>query len=86
MITSRIVNRSSRNFAYTLSGIIPVFHSPSSFNPFPSIRHPIPSQEAGIGLAAPLGLRVSMGGDDELLSDGSPARLTLDYTTKKMGQ
>ncbi|GBP41265.1 hypothetical protein EVAR_32991_1 [Eumeta japonica] len=49
--------------------------SPLSINPFPSIRYSIPSQEAGNALLASLGLRVSMGSGDYLLSNGSPARL-----------
>ncbi|GBP54920.1 hypothetical protein EVAR_29762_1 [Eumeta japonica] len=41
--------------------------SPST-KPIPSITYPIPSQEYSNVLVAPLGLRVSMGGDDHLLS------------------
>ncbi|GBO98409.1 hypothetical protein EVAR_58_1 [Eumeta japonica] len=49
-------------------------------NPDPLfIRHPIRYQEAGNALETPLGLRVSMGGGDHLLSDGWPARLPLEY-------
>ncbi|GBP52252.1 hypothetical protein EVAR_83113_1 [Eumeta japonica] len=47
-------------------------------NPIAYIRYPIPSQEAGNALVTALSLRVSMGGGDHLLSDGSPARLLLD--------
>ncbi|GBP38885.1 Protein male-specific lethal-3 [Eumeta japonica] len=44
------------------------FPSPSSIKSIPSIWNPIPSQETGNVLVTPLGLRVSMGGDQHLLS------------------
>ncbi|GBP00207.1 hypothetical protein EVAR_834_1 [Eumeta japonica] len=45
------------------------------FFPISSIKCPIPSQEAGNPDVNPLGLRVSMGGGDHLLSFGSLSRL-----------
>ncbi|GBP00236.1 hypothetical protein EVAR_857_1 [Eumeta japonica] len=62
----------------------PLLHlSPKLSSPGPpSIRYPIPSREAGNALVPPSGLRVSMGGDDHLLYDGSPVYLPLEHAIK----
>ncbi|GBP80470.1 hypothetical protein EVAR_12674_1 [Eumeta japonica] len=41
---------------------------PSPSPHYPSIRYPIPTQETGSALVTPMGLRMSMSGDDYLLS------------------
>ncbi|GBP92724.1 hypothetical protein EVAR_66045_1 [Eumeta japonica] len=48
-------------------------------DPIPSITHSISFQETDNALMILLGLLVSMGGDDHLLFDSSPARLPLEY-------
>ncbi|GBP56679.1 hypothetical protein EVAR_12358_1 [Eumeta japonica] len=67
-----------RSVSESSGGTLP-FHRP---NP-PYIGYTVPSQEAGNALVGPMELRVSMGDGDRLLSDGSPARLALEYAIKR---
>ncbi|GBP00392.1 hypothetical protein EVAR_951_1 [Eumeta japonica] len=53
--------------------------SPLHHPDLPAIRYPIPSQVVNNGLVTPPELRVSMGGGDRLLSDGSSTRLSVEY-------
>ncbi|GBP59442.1 hypothetical protein EVAR_80769_1 [Eumeta japonica] len=55
----------------------PLPPTPSAQTPF--IRYLTSSQEVGKALATALGLRRFMGGGDHLPSDGSSARLPLEY-------
>ncbi|GBP21926.1 hypothetical protein EVAR_7139_1 [Eumeta japonica] len=58
-------------------------HHFSSIN-LPSTRYPLPTlQGTGNVLVTPLGLLVSMGGDDHLLSDDPQARMLLENAIKK---
>ncbi|GBP57330.1 hypothetical protein EVAR_39970_1 [Eumeta japonica] len=59
----------SDNFGAQLS-----FHHPT----LSSVRYPIPTQETGHALVTPLGLRVSMGGGDRLLSGALHDRMHFD--------
>ncbi|GBP73759.1 hypothetical protein EVAR_46899_1 [Eumeta japonica] len=65
---------------------------PSEYPTLPSkpdlpLFHPVSSQQADnvllTMLLAPMGLRMSMGGSDHLLSDGSFDHLPFDYAIKK---
>ncbi|GBP51161.1 hypothetical protein EVAR_33912_1 [Eumeta japonica] len=65
-------------FAVAFSSVLPLLSTQSS-----SITYLNTSREAGDALMIPLKVRVSMGGDDNLLSAGSPAPMPLDYARKK---
>ncbi|GBP33860.1 hypothetical protein EVAR_20971_1 [Eumeta japonica] len=59
----------------------PPVHTPEFWRE-PVREYPTSSQEIGNALVTPLRLRVSMGGG-HLLSDGSPARLSLEHAIRK---
>ncbi|GBP65116.1 hypothetical protein EVAR_5262_1 [Eumeta japonica] len=62
----------------------PLFSPPSISPIHPFIRYPIPSQEDGNAMVALCCDKPpsSFGGDDHLLSDSSPAHLSLEYAIK----
>ncbi|GBP47022.1 hypothetical protein EVAR_29624_1 [Eumeta japonica] len=68
VVAFRLVSESCSGLLLPLSSL---HHSDRS-----AIKYTIPSQEAVIALETPPGLRVSTGGGDHLLSDGSPASLS----------
>ncbi|GBP69919.1 hypothetical protein EVAR_83237_1 [Eumeta japonica] len=65
-----------------LAGRRPLLASTLSLACKRTFRYPITSQETVNALVIPLGLLLSMGGDDHVFSDGLPARLLLEYAIK----